>query len=642
MKTFHKILTCLAIGILAFTACNDFEDINKDPGGVDEGNVKVSFLLNKSIIGAQQNPNIAERVFVRQWKDVARFDRASSMTVGFNADEWNNEYLSADYGVKWLNHVNMAVKLGSERVQGPVVAVYENNVLQMSRIWRAYIISELADCFGPIAPVNNFDGEINYESVEDIYHFILEELNDAVSKIDTSADMSDIKAEGSDTFYKGDINKWIKYANSLTLRYAMRLSKADPETAKKYFEVAAKGPLITSLSDMAEVQEVDGWDDLAGVMSRSWNTQALSATFNNLIIGLGGIDFQVPEEIQNKVILKDARKDFGIKLDQHLTVKTNAPGAGFFFNALPSKIDPRATVLYSIPGYDDGVILSPYIGVPAQNPKLVNLKTNKVDDNSIELDVNYTWNTWVAGKWGDLSAYSSQLLHRSTFPSLSHVYRTSTNKRVWFGPWETYFLLAEAKVYKWNIPGTAKEHYEAGIRASFEYHGLLNLVDEYLISTEYNRIGTSVAFDHIEEAVSYTASYIDGYTKETKTFTYHYPKNSIYNNGETNHDLLTKIITQKYISQVPWLPLEAWSDHRRLGLPFFGNQAVEIVYSPENQEVPLNFSNYMECRWEFYQQRLPYPASMEVNSKASFDEAVRLLGGKNIISVPLWWTGRNN
>lgn len=31
---------------------------------------------------------------------------------------------------------------------------------------------------------------------------------------------------------------------------------------------------------------------------------------------------------------------------------------------------------------------------------------------------------------------------------------------------------------------------------------------------------------------------------------------------------MTKIFTQKYIAQVPWLPEEVWSDHRRIGLPF--------------------------------------------------------------------------
>lgn len=71
----------------------------------------------------------------------------------------------------------------------------------------------------------------------------------------------------------------------------------------------------------------------------------------------------------------------------------------------------------------------------------------------------------------------------------------STNKRVFFGPWESYFLLAEAAVKGWKVPGTAKSNYESGVTASFEYHGLLSQVGDYLSSQKYNRVGTSVAFD---------------------------------------------------------------------------------------------------------------------------------------------------
>jgi hypothetical protein len=166
------------------------------------------------------------------------------------------------------------------------------------------------------------------------------------------------------------------------------------------------------------------------------------------------------------------------------------------------------------------------------------------------------------------------------YPAISNVYRQSTNKRVWFGPWETYFLLAEAAEYGWTVPGTAKQNYESGIAASFEYHGVSQFLNQYLTSQAYNRVGTSVAFDHTAEAQPFTVSYVDGYTKENKTTTYTYPKNSIYKNGQFNNEHLTKIITQKFIAQHPWLPLEAWSDHRRLGLPFFENQAVEVDYNP--------------------------------------------------------------
>lgn len=180
------------------------------------------------------------------------------------------------------------------------------------------------------------------------------------------------------------------------------------------------------------------------------------------------------------------KNDFGIRLDKHLPLKTNDPAPGFFLNGVPAQIDPRATVLFHIPGYNDGVIYPASVQLPEKNPKLANLETKEIDDNSIELDVNYTWNTWVGGKWGDLSGYTSELRHSSTFPSLSQLYRNSNNKRVWFGPWETYFLLAEAHVYGWNVPGSAQSNYEAGVKASFEYHGILRFADQYLASEEYN------------------------------------------------------------------------------------------------------------------------------------------------------------
>ena len=68
MKTLKRTIIGLASLAVLFTACNDFEEINKDPNAVDESAIKVSYLLNKSIMGAQQNPHIAERVFVYQWK----------------------------------------------------------------------------------------------------------------------------------------------------------------------------------------------------------------------------------------------------------------------------------------------------------------------------------------------------------------------------------------------------------------------------------------------------------------------------------------------------------------------------------------------------------------------------------------------
>ena len=637
MKTFNKLLIGLASVALALTACSDFEDINKNPNSVSEENVQVAHLLNKSFMGAQQNPHIAERIFVLTWKRAARFERASGFTIGTDNDGWNTDYFSTGYAVGWLNQANLAVNLGEKRVAEGAPA-YEKNVLQMARIWRAYLITELADSFGPIPMLNKYDGTVSpYESVQSIYTFVLKELKEASAALDPSIDMTAIKGTNnqSDPYYNGDMAKWQKYANSLRLRCAMRLSVVDPAKAKSEFEDAAKGSLILTQADIAQVQERGGWTDLDGVMSRPWNAQLISPTLNNIFLGLGGIDIQVPANMQS--VIKPATTYMGMRLDKHLPTSTNDPSAGYFFDGLPDKIDPRATVLYSIPGYDDGKVYFPNLGL-ATEAKLANPATGQIDGNSITLTTKWTWNTWVAGKWDKYSSLSTQLTGAAqNYPAISNVYRQSTNKRVWFGPWETYFLLAEAAEYGWTVPGTAKQNYESGIAASFEYHGVSQFLNQYLTSQAYNRVGTSVAFDHTAEAQPFTVSYVDGYTKENKTTTYTYPKNSIYKNGQFNNNHLTKIITQKFIAQHPWLPLEAWSDHRRLGLPFFENQAVEVDYNPSSYEVPLTKGTAKECRWEFYPKRMRYPSNMEVNSKESYQQAIQLLGGDNNTQTPLWW-----
>ena len=99
---------------------------------------------------------------------------------------------------------------------------------------------------------------------------------------------------------------------------------------------------------------------------------------------------------------------------------------------------------------------------------------------------------------------------------------------------------------------------------------------------------------------------------------------------------MTKIITQKFIAQNPWLPLEVWSDQRRLGLPFFENQAVEAAYNPTNQ-VLLTPATSKECKEEFYPKRLRYPAVLQTKNLEGYNQALERLGGPNMTTTSLWW-----
>ncbi len=644
MNTKNKIIAFLTFMVAFFASCNDFEKINENPNDVSEDKVLPQWFLNGSIIEAQMNPEIAERVFVLEWNRSSRFNRGSGFTIGTDNNDWNTLYLGNGYAVKWLNLATKAIQSGEYKVaQGDdVLYPYFRNVIQMARIWRAFLNAQVADCFGPIPALDAFTGVPGtYDSQEAIYTYVLQELREAQAALDVSIDMSAMANE--DAFFAGDVSKWIKYANSMRMRYAMRIINELPELAKTEFEDAASLSFISTAADMAGVQERGGWDALTGVMSRTWNAQPMSATFKNLVVGLGDEESfkntypDMPAEVAARI--KNPRTYLGQYLYLHFPLNTNDPCAGFYFDGIPQYVDPRAPELFSIVGWDDGTIYPDNIGAASGVSSAVPLlNPNNTAETMITVDAVYTWDTWVAGLWDKLDGISSALVSTSNiyYPCMAKKYRQSDMKRVFFASWESYFLLAEAGVLGWTVPGTTQSNYEAGIAASFEYQGVSNLLSGYLTSTSYNRVGTSVSFTHTTEATPYSISYYDPYDKTTKSMTYTYPTNSIYKNGAYNNDQMTKIMTQKFIAQVPWLPDEAWSDHRRIGLPFFENQAVEIDYNPLNQ-VPLTVAQAKDCKLEFYPKRFRYPANIQTNNQEGYADALKLLGGPDLTTTSLWW-----
>lgn len=69
-----------------FVACSDFDDINKNPMAADIDQAQIEFFINSSIIGAQQNPHIAERIFVLYWKSAGHMDRINTLSAGASDD----------------------------------------------------------------------------------------------------------------------------------------------------------------------------------------------------------------------------------------------------------------------------------------------------------------------------------------------------------------------------------------------------------------------------------------------------------------------------------------------------------------------------------------------------------------------------
>ena len=656
MKTMNKLF--LGLGSCAgLVSCSDFDEVNTNPTAAGEEYVKPQYALNNSIGQAQMNPGTAERVVVYNWASAARIcGEMSFLNVGRYSDDYTSAYYYPDLSSS-IKNATLAITAVENQLEAATTTAHEKeffpNVKQFARIWRAYLISEFVDNFGPY-PIESFLGENPvFNSEKDDYEFILKELKEAAAAINTS--VLPVEAEGKcDPFdnVKYDPVKWQKYANSLRMRLAMRLSNIDKATAQAEFEDAAKGNKILTADDMFAVKENDGWDVFSGVYTRSFDDQVLSSTVANLLTNLGGI--KVTEQRSDLASYVKPANYLGIKYDRHYVANTDNPTKQYWLDGMPENLDPRALKIFCLPDDENAEnYIDKYNDRTAKDFVLYTVDENgnpipnKDNPGEIKIDATRCWNGYPAGSrggWSPTLAYNQLVTNGygpgCTLPMLGKDY-CKGKSRIFFAAWETYFLLAEASLYGWNTGTTAKEAYENGIKASFEYFGVSEYVNDYLNSTNYNRVGTSVKFDHTTEPTAEQMTYVDGYSKEQKTVTYEYPTASKTLYGKALNDHLTKIITQKFIAQTPYLVLEMWSDFRRLGLPFFEIPANESSMTGSDMVNAWNPNSWKDGqKWEFYPQRMRYPSSLENADPEGYKQAVELLGGSDNIITPLWWTGR--
>lgn len=649
MKHIIKTSALYLAPLLLFSACKKITDINTNPTAASADQVQVEYFIDNSIIHAQMNPGVSERAFILYWQaaghQIADADGATFSWGAYN-DEWIGEYYDNQSGA--LNTINSAIDVATQQIAAGTQKVYTNNLMQVARIWRAYLLSEMSDNFGPM-PTTAFQGKNpDFTDVKSVYYYILAELKDAASKFDASISVpSDVASE--DPAYSFDFTKWQAYGNSLRLRLAMRLSEVDPAKAQAEFEDAAKGNLLTDKSQMFQIQEKSGWDDLSGVYSRCWFQLPEAVTFNNLVVNLGSVTSQqqIPSVIggpgeQTNAIANIKPADYaGDYYPVQLTTKTNNPFSAYWLDGLPNTIDPRAYQVFYMPGNSsDPSFPNGTCGAVTSDTK-GNVKD--VNNNVIKtIDGKYTWNPTPDGNWGTKGDWHNTLFQAVDIgsstgmsPTLKNQFRTQNAKRVFFAPWETYFLLAEGAVRGWATPVDAQSAYEMGIAKSFDYWGVSQYLSTYLASTDYNRDGTSVNWTNTTEpGASHTMNFVDGLTGTPGTVSIKYPVNNLYKNGAVRNDHLTKIITQKFIAQTPWLPLETWSDHRRLGLPFFEN----VVLEGPIQTLPdLSSSNYMTSNVNFFPQRIKYPSGLQNSNANGYKQALSALGANDEVLTPLWW-----
>ena len=119
----------------------------------------------------------------------------------------------------------------------------------MMRVIQAYSIQMLTDVYGPVSYTSAIEDPTNgasfyYDKQKDIYNSMFALLDEAIKNFQNPT--SDLASRQSFDFWcNGDLDLWIKVANQLKLRMAMRIVKANPTLAKQKAEEAAQAGVLT-------------------------------------------------------------------------------------------------------------------------------------------------------------------------------------------------------------------------------------------------------------------------------------------------------------------------------------------------------------------------------------------------------------
>ena len=319
------------------------------------------------------------------------------------------------------------------------------NINSVLRIYRVYLMSIITDTYGDApfseAGLGFLEGKFNpkYDKQEDIYNAFFLELEDAVNKIDPTKD----KVTG-DLIYAGDVTKWQQLANSLRLRFAMRISNVNPTKAQTEFEnaLAANGGVITDASSDALIKYM--------TIAFSFGQEAYS-------------DYR------------------GNSLSQLLFGNDPANNPSYlcstFFNQLYNSGDPRTFKISRC--YYDGLMSATS---PDNRVDITQEMIEKGIDFSPRDPGAYSWEPWPTGYdsdiWAELAVNNPSVtatMAREVEPKLANNFLKSDNPGVVMTSAEVKFLMAEATVKKWNVGSvSAEDLYKQGVRAAMDF-----LTDNY-------------------------------------------------------------------------------------------------------------------------------------------------------------------
>ena len=315
----NHIYLCFCF-LLAFSSCiSNFEDYNTHPTDPNPDDMTIAERVGILFPGMlymmhhyQENDNqYIEQMVGNQYggymSTTNKWDNKNFGTFNPSADWVEQPFVRTFHGF-YANYLHVR-----EITEG------KGYIYAFANIIRVAVMLRVTDTYGPI-PYSRIDGRklaVGYDAVQDVYYQMIDDLNSSISTL--NAFVRETKGKTNpmtefDLVYQGDFTKWIKFANSLKLRMAVRIGLVDRDFAIGVMTGAIEGGLIESNDDNAFLPAIDNpycksafdWRDVAvnatlSAYMNGWDdprrpvymTMTTDHTYRGVRMGIENIDKEI-------------------------------------------------------------------------------------------------------------------------------------------------------------------------------------------------------------------------------------------------------------------------------------------------------------------------------------------------------------
>src|SRR5690606_26426981 len=445
-----KIFILLTAAVFAVSCSDNLESLNeniKDPNMVSGESLFAA--AQKRLADQMLTPNVNlnnNRLWVQHWNETTYQDESNydQVTRSIPDNHWRVMYRDV------LRNLKEAAKVIAETDYEPTNP-QKPNKLAIIEILNVYAYSNLVETYGDIPYSEALDIDHTLPKFDDamtVYKDLLQRLDAALAQLNSETSFT----VNEDLIYQGNADSWRKFGNTLKLRMGMTLADVDAALSKATVESAVSGGVFASNDDTAEYAY-----SAAAPNNNPVNDNLVLSGRNDYVAA------QTLVDIMNA--LKDPRRAdyFDPNIRETIgTVASVSTGGGI-------------TTITFTENYEAEPIIGNNAYIPTSDPEIP-LKLGvitAVGDDFIEVVA-----TDAEIHAGDEVFYGiykgAQPGRQSRYVEWTHVNRSMVPgdvPGVLLSYIEAEFLMAEGAARGYNVGGSAEDHYNAGIAASFEYWG---------------------------------------------------------------------------------------------------------------------------------------------------------------------------